>query len=186
MLLFLGFFLVLFFLWSKSNFFNPTSKSELFFAIFDIFCRLSHFFEPIFMQRLDQNLNSDFFIFIQIRKGRQNTIHRICFKSLIGLERINTLFGQSKLTSCKILPCLQKLWLLNMGNNRPRIKRSNHLLNRYNMISRYSKDKFDHFLFYQDLHTNRIISKFFISPTSIKNRIKIFINLIHQFDILFH
>ena len=186
MLFFFKFLLILLLFRRKSNLFNSSPKPKFFFSFFDIFCWLSHLFEPIFMQRFNQNLNSDFFIFVQIWKCRQDTIHRICLKRFISLEWINTLFSQSKLSSGKVLSCLQKFWLLDMSNYRSRIKRSNHLFNSYDMIFWHSKDKFNHFLFNQNLHTNRIISKLFIFPSAIKNRIKILINLIHQFNILFH
>jgi hypothetical protein len=54
------------------------------------------------------------------------------------------------------------------------------------MVFGYAQDKLDNFSLYEDFHTDIIISELFIEKSSIINGIKIFINLVHQGDIILH
>ena len=187
LLFFLLFFVFLVFFCSwVSDFLDNPSESKSFLSILDIISLFSHFFEPIFMQRLYQNLNSDFFISINIRKRRQNTIHRICFKSLICLDRMNAIFSQRELSSSKKFSCFQEFWLFNLLYNSSDIKRRNHLFYSHEMFLWYSEEKFNHLFFNNHFHTDCIIPKPLILPAFIKDCIKIFVDLIHKLNILLH
>ena len=59
-----------FFFTAVSEFLNNSPKSEFFLPFFDIISGFSHLLKPVFVERLNQNLNSDFFISADICKSR--------------------------------------------------------------------------------------------------------------------
>ena len=63
-----GFFLLLFSA-RISNFAEDAENAQRFFTFFDLVGSLSHLFEPILVERFDQDLDSDFFISRNIRKS---------------------------------------------------------------------------------------------------------------------
>lgn len=63
-----GFFLLLFSA-RVPNFAEDAENAQRFFTFFDLVGSLSHFFEPILMERFNKDLDSDFFISRNIRKS---------------------------------------------------------------------------------------------------------------------
>ena len=59
-----------FFFTAVSEFLNNSPKSEFFLPFFDIISGLSHLLKPVFVEWLNQDLNSDFFISADIWKSR--------------------------------------------------------------------------------------------------------------------